>query len=72
MTLRELFSAYAPDTFLRVVIYDKGFSSYCLRFKFEDAAGHDFEIFEMYSDAKVIEWYTGLDMINVLLDIKKF
>ena len=58
MTLRDLFSAYAADVLLR--------------FKFEDAAGHDFEIFEKYSDARVVEWYAGIDMINVLLDIEKF
>lgn len=72
MTLRDLFSAYAADTPLKVWIYDKGNSAYCLRFKFEDAAGHDFEIFEKYSDARVIEWYQGIGMINVLLAIEKF
>ena len=72
MTLRDLFSAYATDVLLHVVIYDNKHSVYCLRFKFEDAAGHDFEIFEKYSDVRVIEWYAGLNMINVLLDIEKF
>lgn len=72
MTLRDLFSAYAADVFLRIVMYDNNNSVYCLRFKFEDAAGHDFEIFEKYSDARVIEWYQGIDMVNVLLDIEKF
>lgn len=72
MTLRNLFSAYAPDVILRVVIYDRANTAYCLRFKFEDAAGHDFEIFKKYNDARVIEWYAGLDTINVLLAIDKF
>lgn len=72
MTLRDLFSAYAPDVLVRVVIYDGANSVYCLRFKFEDAAGHDFEIFEKYSDATVREWYVGINMINVSLDIEKF
>lgn len=71
MTLRDLFSAYAPDVLLRVVIYDNNNSVYCLRFKFEDTAGHDFEIFEKYSNTRVREWYAGLDIINVLLDIEK-
>lgn len=72
MTLRDLFSAYAADVLLPVVIYDNNNSVYCLRFKFEDAAGHDFEIFEKYSDARVIEWYAGISMITVFLDIENF
>lgn len=72
MTLRDLFSAYAADVLLRVVIYDNNNSVYCLRFKFEDAAGHDFEIFEKYSDTTVHEWYVGIDSVHVLLDIEKF
>lgn len=72
MTLRDLFSAYAPEMLLNVVIYDKGNSAYCLRFKFEDANGHDFEIFETYSGSTVLEWYVVNGMINVLLDIEKF
>lgn len=72
MTLRDLFSAYAADVRLSVGIYDKTNSIYCLDFKFENAAGHDFEIFEKYSNARVIEWYIGLHMLHVLLDIEKF
>lgn len=72
MTLRDLFSAYAADVRLTVMIYDKGNSVYLLRFKFEDAAGHDFEIFEKYSDTRVLGWYVGAGMINILLDIEKF
>lgn len=72
MTLRDLFSAYAADVLLRIVIYDNNNSVYCLRFKFEDAAGHDFEIFEKYSDATILEWYVVNGMVNVLLDIEKF
>lgn len=71
MTLHDLFSAYAAEILLNVVIYDKGTSAYCLRFKFEEAAGHDFEIFETYGDATVLEWYVVNGMVNVLLDIEK-
>lgn len=72
MTLHDLFSAYAANVFLRIVIYDNNNSVHCLRFKFEDAAGHDFEIFEKYSDARVIEWYQRINMINVSPVIEKF
>ena len=72
MTLHDLFSAYAADVPVTVGIYDKTNSVYCLEFKFADAAGHDFEIFEKYSDARVVEWYIGLRMLHVELDIEKF
>ena len=72
MTLRDLFSAYSPDMLVNAALYDNSNSCYLLQFKFEDAKGHDFAIFEKYSDARVIEWYNGLGMINVQLDIEKF
>lgn len=72
MTLRDLFSAYAADMLINSALYDNNNSCYLLQFKFEDANGHDFAIFEKYSDATVREWYVGLGMINVQLDIEKF
>ena len=72
MTLRDLFSAYAPELLVVIWIHDKGNSSYLLRVRFEDGTGHDFEIFEKYSDATVLEWYVGAGCINILLDIEKF
>lgn len=72
MTLRDLLSAYAADMLLKLWIYDKSDSAFCLWIKFEDGAGHDFEIFEKYSDATILEWYVTNDKLNVLLDIEKF
>lgn len=72
MTLRDLFSAYAADMLLNIALYDNMNSCYLLQFRFENAAGHDFAIFEKYSDARVIEWYVALGMINIQLDIEKF
>lgn len=72
MTLRDLLSAYAPEILLNIVIYDKGTSAYCLRLNSRTQPGHDYEIFETYSDAMVLEWYVVNGMVNVLLDIEKF
>lgn len=72
MTLRDLFGAYASEMLVNVALYDNTNSCYLLQFRFENATGHDFAIFEKYGDARVIEWYVSLGMIHIQLDIEKF
>lgn len=72
MTLRDLFSTYAADVPVNIVLNDKGRSAYFVRFNFENPDDYDLKIFETYSDARVLEWYVGNTLIMVLLDIERF
>lgn len=71
MTLRELFSAYAPDLAVNVTICDKQDSVYCLQFRFENPDSHDFEIFDKYGDTRIFEWFAANDRLVIELDLER-